>query len=113
MKVFAAIYIGSYEASLKIFEIAAKKGAREIDHVRARVEIGKESYQKGYIGHELLEEISGILSGYRKIMEGYRTDDYMAYAGGMFKGIKNELFVLDQLFIRTGIRIQVDRKSVV
>ena len=35
MKVFAAIYIGSYEASLKIFEIAAKKGAREIDHVRA------------------------------------------------------------------------------
>ena len=111
MKVFAAIYIGSDEASLKIFEIAAKKGAREIDHVRARVEIGKESYQKGYIGHELLEEISGILSGYRKIMEGYRTDDYMAYAGGMFKGIKNELFVLDQLFIRTGIRIQVPSNS--
>ena len=51
---FAAIYIGSYEVSLKIFELSAKKPIREIDHVRARVELGKDSYQKGYIGYELM-----------------------------------------------------------
>ncbi len=111
MKLFAAIYIGSYEVSLKIFELAARKSIREIDHVRARLEIGKDSYQKGYIGYELMEELSSILAGYKKIMESYHIDDYTAYAGGMFRGIKNELFVLDQLFIRTGIRIQVPSNS--
>ena len=111
MKIFAAIYIGSYEVSLKIFELAARKQIREIDHVRARVESGRDSYQKGYIGYELLEELGNILSEYKKIMEGYRADDYAAYAGGVFRDVKNELFVLDQLYIRTGIRIQVPSNS--
>ena len=111
MKIFAAIYIGSYEISLKIFELAARKPIREIDHVRARVESGRDSYQKGYIGYELLEELGNILSEYKKIMEGYRADDYTAYAGGVFRDAKNELFVLDQLYIRTGIRIQVPSNS--
>lgn len=104
---FAAIYIGSYEVSLKIFELSAKKPIREIDHVRARVELGKDSYQKGYIGYELMEELGNVLAEYKKIMEGYKVDDYTAYAGGVFRDTKNELFVLDQLSIRTGIRIQV------
>lgn len=111
MKIFAAIYIGSYEVSLKIFELAARKPIREIDHVRARVESGRDSYQKGYIGYELLDELGNILSEYKKIMEGYRADAYTAYAGGVFRDVKNELFVLDQLYIRTGIRIQVPSNS--
>ncbi len=111
MKLFAAIYIGSYEVSLKLFELAAKKPIREIDCVRARVDSGKDSYQKGYIGYELLEELGNLLLEYRKIMEGYRVDSYAAYAGGVFRDIKNQLFVLDQLYIRTGIRIQVPSNS--
>ena len=35
---FAAIYIGSYEVSLKIFELSAKKKIRDIDYVRSRIE---------------------------------------------------------------------------
>ena len=31
---FAAIYIGSYEVSLKIFELSAKKKIRDIDYVQ-------------------------------------------------------------------------------
>ena len=108
---FAAIYIGSYEVSLKIFEISPKKAIREIDHVRARVEIGKDCYQKGNIGYELMDELGNLLLEYKKIMEGYRVDAYEAYAGGVFRDIKNELFVLDQLFIRTGIRIKVPSNS--
>lgn len=111
MKIFAAIYIGSYEVSLKIFELAPRKPIREIDHVRARVESGRDSYQKGYIGYELLEELGNILSAYKKIMDGYQANAYTAYASGVFRDVKNELFVLDQLYIRTGIRIQVPSNS--
>ena len=108
---FAAIYIGSYEVSLKIFELSRGKPIREIDHVRARVEIGKEVYQKENIGYELMDELARLLLEFKKIMEGYKTGAYEAYAGGMFRDIKNELFVLDQLYIRTGIRIKVPSNS--
>lgn len=111
MKIFAAIYIGSYEVSLKIFGIMAGKSMREIDHVRARVEIGRDAYQKEYIGYELLDELGNLLLDYKRIMEGYRTDAYTAYAGGVFRNIKNELFVLEQLYSRTGIRVQVPSNS--
>ena len=37
---FAAIYIGSYEVSLKIFEISARKNIRKIDYIRSRIELG-------------------------------------------------------------------------
>ena len=32
---FAAIYIGSYEVSIKIFEISGKKKIRDIDYIRS------------------------------------------------------------------------------
>lgn len=111
MKIFAAIYIGSHEVSLKIFELIQKKPIREIDCVRARIEIGKDVYHKGYIGYEMLEELGNVLTAYKKIMEGYKANAYTAYAGGVFRGVKNERFVLDQLYIRTGIRIQVPSNS--
>ena len=47
---FAAIYIGSYEVSLKIFEMPEKKKMRGIDYVRRRIELGKDAYSKNTIG---------------------------------------------------------------
>ena len=43
---FAAIYIGSYEISMKIFELSAKRKIREVDYIRKRVELGKDAYAK-------------------------------------------------------------------
>ena len=44
MTTFAAIDIGSYEVSIKIFELSKKMGLRELNHVRFRLELGKEAY---------------------------------------------------------------------
>ena len=59
---FAAIYIGSYEVSLKIFELASRKKLRGVDYVRRRIELGKDAYSKGRIGYELVEALCGTLS---------------------------------------------------
>ena len=40
---FAAIYIGSYEVSIKIFEISGKKKIRDIDYIRSRIELGRDA----------------------------------------------------------------------
>lgn len=107
MKVFAAIYIGSYEISLKIFELSAKRGIREIDYIRHRMELGKDIYTCGSVGYERTEELCNTLKEYTGIMESYRADEYEACVGPMLKDAKNGLFVLDQIRLRTGLDVQV------
>ena len=38
-KTFAAIDVGSYELTMKIFEISSKNGIKEIDCIRHRIEL--------------------------------------------------------------------------
>lgn len=107
VKTFAAIYIGSYEVSLKVFEMSQRKQLRKIDHIRSRVELGKDAYTKGVIGYELVEELCQILKEFHHIMDGYKVDDYKAYSSTVLRDVSNELFILDQIRLRTGIQVEV------
>lgn len=107
IRTFAAIYIGSYEVSLKIYEFSSKKKMREVDYIRSRIELGKDAYLKGSIGYELVEALCNTLEEFAGIMKGYRVEDYSAYAAAAIRDVKNELFILDQIRIRTGIHVHV------
>lgn len=104
---FAAIYIGSYEVSLKIFELSAKKKLRAIDYVRSRVELGRDAYSKGYIGYELVEALCDTLQEFTRMMKEYRVEHYEAYAAAVLRDVSNELFVLDQIKLRTGMEVHI------
>ena len=104
---FAAIYIGSYEVSLKIFELASKKKLRGIDYVRSRIELGKDAYSTGSIGYELVEALCDTLSEFTRIMKEYRVDAYEAYAAAVLRDVSNEFFILDQIKLRTGLLVHV------
>ncbi len=104
---FAAIYIGSYEVSIKIFEISAKKKIKDIDFIRTRIELGRDAYSRGRIGYELVETLCDTLAEFKQIMQGYRVDQYEAYAAAALRDAENELFILDQIRIRTGLEVKV------
>ncbi|MDD6058072.1 MAG: HD domain-containing protein [Clostridiales bacterium] len=104
---FAAIYIGSYEVSLKIFELSAKKKIRSVNHVRRRIELGRDAYSKGSIGYELAEALCDTLGEFTKMMKEYGADAYEAYASAVLRDAKNALFILDQIKIRTGLHVHV------
>lgn len=104
---FAAIYIGSYEVSLKIFELSAKKKMRSIDYVRSRIELGRDTYSKGSIGYELVDVLCDTLLSYTRIMKEYKVEAYEAYAATVLRDADNELFIVDQIKIRTGIQVYV------
>ncbi|SFG56293.1 exopolyphosphatase / guanosine-5'-triphosphate,3'-diphosphate pyrophosphatase [Lachnospiraceae bacterium C7] len=108
---FAAIYIGSYEVSLKIFELAVNSKNKEIDHVRYHIELGKDAYSNGNIGYELVEELCTKLNDFSKIMKGYKVTEYEIYASAVFREVKNVAFVLDQIFLRTGFSIKLINNS--
>lgn len=111
LQTFAAIYIGTYEVSLKIFEFSGKKKIHEIDHIRSRVELGRDAYTKGVIGYELVDELCDTLKEFSDIMKGYRVDQYEAYASAVLRDSSNELFILDQIRLRTGFHVQVISNS--
>ena len=108
---FAAIYIGSYEVSMKVFEIRPGRKIRLVDYVRSRLELGLDAYSKGVIGYELVEDLCQVLKEFHSIMDGYKVDTYKAYAGNMLRTVSNGLFILDQIRIRTQIEVTVASNS--
>ena len=106
-KIFAAIDVGSYELSMKIFELSSKNGMREIDCIRQRVELGTETYITGKISSSKVDEICRVLKEFSQIMKGYHADAYKAYGTSAIREMENGRIILDQIAIRTGIKIDV------
>lgn len=107
MKTFAAIDVGSYELSMKIFEFSGKNRMREIDHIRHRIDLGTETYSKGKLSYEKADELCRILRQYAEIMDTYRVDDYKAYGTSAIREMENTAIVLEQIAQRTGVQVEV------
>ncbi|MCM1253862.1 MAG: HD domain-containing protein [Clostridium sp.] len=107
MKTFAAIDVGSYELSMKIFEVSRQNGLREIDCVRHRIDLGTDTFATGKISYARVDELCRVLREYREIMESYHADAYQAYGTSAIRETDNTIIILDQIEQRTGIKIEV------
>ena len=107
MKVFAAIDVGSYELSMKIFEFTEKNGMREIDHIRHKLDLGSETYSAGKLSTEKVDELCRVLKEYKDILTGYKVDAYKAYGTSAIREMENRDIVIEQIAQTTGIRIEV------
>lgn len=107
MKTFAAIDVGSFETSMKIFEFSGKNSIRIIEHVRQRIDLGTDTYTKGKIGHDKLDELCRTLKEFTDIMKTYKVCDYEAYGTSAIRETENMLILLDQIVQRTGIKLGV------
>lgn len=106
-RTFAAIDIGSYELSMKIFEVSSKNGIKEIDHIRHRIELGTDSYFTGKISNDRIDELCKMLREFMQIMKSYKVEDYKAYGTSAIRETKNTIILIDQIQMRTGITIEV------
>ncbi len=107
MKTFAAIDVGSFELSMKIFEISAKMGMREIDHIMHHIDLGMDTYATGKISYGRVDELCRYLNEYTQIMKSYKASEYKAYGTSAIRETENTAIILDQVQQRTGIRIEV------
>ena len=106
-KTFAAIDVGSYELAMKVYEISAKNGIKEIDHIRHRIELGTDSYFMGKLNYDRVDELCRMLNEFTAIMKSYKVDAYKAYGTSAIRESQNQYILLDQIKTRTGIRIDV------
>ena len=107
IKTFAAIDVGSYELSMKIFEVSKKGGMKEIDHIRHEIDMGTESYTTGKLSNERVEELCRVLCEFAQIMKTYQVSDYVAYGTSAIRETENTTILLNQIEVRTGIHIGV------
>lgn len=111
VKLFAAIDVGSYELTMKIFEISSKSGIKEIDCINHRLALGVDSYKTGKLSGEKMDELCDTLRDFKEIMKTYKIDDYKAYGTSAIRETENTLIVLDQIKNRTGMTVDVISNS--
>lgn len=107
VKIFAAIDVGSTQLEMKIYEISKRFGFRELDHVRYIIELGSDTYSKGMVSFELVQELCTVLAGFKMKMEEYLVDDYTAIGGSALREADNCEMILDQIWIKTGLSVKM------
>ncbi len=104
---FAAVYIGSYDIILEIFEISKKTGITRIDTIRHRLELGKEVIAEGKISPGTVDALCEILLDYRRIIDGYKVDGCRIIASSAMREAQNNLFVLGKIQLVTGFTVEI------
>ena len=104
---FAAIDVGSYEVSMKIFELSRKVGFKELTDIRYRLELGKGAYSRGRLEGDMVDALCEILLDFKRVMKEFGAEEYRACATSVFRELKNPIVILEQVFQRTGIQVEI------
>lgn len=106
VRTFAAIDVGSFELTMKIFEFSGKNKMREIDCVSKRLDLGTDTYSGGKISNEKMDELCRTLKEFAVIMRTYKVEAYKAYGTSAIREAENTTIIQDQIAQRTGIRVE-------
>ena len=111
VELFAAIDVGSFELELGIYEISKKTGVRRVDHIRHVIALGKKTYSEGKISYDLVDEMCQVLGDFAQTMKAYKVKGYRAYATSAMREAKNNQIILDQIRVRTGLKVRIISNS--
>lgn len=111
MKLFASIYIGSYEVSMKIFEVNKGKRLKEIDCLKMQTDFIRDVIEGGSITSDTSDRLCRILNDLKRVMNSYKVDGFSVFATYGLRQAKNNLFVLEQIKVRTGFNVQIISNS--
>ena len=96
VKTFAAIDVGSFELTMKIFDFSGKNTMREIDCIRQRIDLGSDTYANGKISNEKMDDLCHTLKEFAQIMESYKVIAYKAYGTSAIRETENTLILQDR-----------------
>lgn len=107
MKLFASIYIGSYETTMKVFEISKQKGIKTVDTLKIPSDIIRDVLEHGRILSQTTDKLCRVLNDMRRTMEGYKVDSYSVVAGPNIRQAENAIIFLEQIKMHTGFTVNV------
>lgn len=105
VRMFAAIDVGSFELTMKIYQFSGKNNMRQVDCISQRLDLGSDTYVNGKISNEKVDELCRTLNEFSAIMNAYKVETYRAYGTSAIRETENSAILLDQIEQRTGIRV--------
>lgn len=104
---FAAINVGSHETSLCVYEVSKKNGIRKLDYIYQPVPLGTQSYSDGKIQNATVKLLCDTLLQFKLKMKEYDVQDYTALATSALREASNNIIVLEQIKLRTGLQVKI------
>ena len=111
MKRYGSIYIGTFEISMKIYEIARGGAARNIDTKKKNTAVFHDIYRNHELSPETVETIIETLSDMQETLKLYKVTAYRVYGSYSLDSAKNILFVIDQIRLRLGLTVELMSNS--
>ena len=108
---FAAIDVGSNGIRLRVIE-ATRDGSgalsvRELVNQRAAVRLGTEVYLTGRLPPASISQASGVLRGFRQVLDEQKVDGYRATATSAVREAKNGATLVERARREAGIELDV------
>lgn len=104
---FAAIHLGSEKISMQITEYRSIDRFKIIERVSRRIRLGEATFKNKIIPFPLVNEICEILQGFKMLMQEYGVEEYKLQATTAVREASNQVFLLDQIYSRTGLVVEV------
>lgn len=104
---FAAIHLGSEKLSMQISEYYGLNRIKIIDSCQRPLRLGEETFKNKVIPINLVNEICEIIVGFKRLMDEYGVDEYKLQATTAVREASNQIFLLDQIYSRTGLVVDV------
>lgn len=104
---YAAIHLGSEMTSMRIIEYSSVSKYKIIDSCNRKIRLGEETFKNKVIPFSMVNEICEVLQGFKRLMEEYGVEEYDLQATTAVREASNQLFLLDQIYSRTGLKIDI------
>ncbi len=106
-QIVAVIDIGSSAIRMVVAEVGPKDEVKVLENLHKPVLLGKEVFTSGSIGRSVMRDAMNILKSYKAVIEQYGIKKIHAIATSAVRDAVNRDNFIDQLFVRTGIDVEV------
>ena len=103
----AVIHLGSEMIRMQIVEFRSLRRIKVIEQCDYPIRLVEESFAHKIIPFPMVEEICQVLHGFRELMQDYGVEVYRAQATTAVREARNQIFLLDQIRLRTGLQVEV------
>lgn len=92
---------------MQIVEYRNMNRVKIIEQCNHRVKLGEETFKNKIIPFSMVSEICELLQGYKRLMTEYGVEEYSVQATTAVREALNQVFLLDQIYIKTGLKVKV------
>lgn len=99
--------IGTNSIRILIVRINKDRLCRVLTDQKMVVRLGQGEFESGHLTHEAIIRAENVLARFMHMAHNYKADNIIAVATSALREAKNQNEIIEQIYSRTGVRIQI------